>query len=104
MQTLVTLTDRVRLTAFSGSSQEGVYTIMPKFMNVEKPTVSGGVSPIDLTAGYINDTSFFLERIRLAEICREIIDALPSMTEDTIEQDYNLIYTLRASLPASVRK
>jgi len=98
------LTDRVRLTAFSGSSQEGVYTIMPKFMNVKKPDhaddiMSGGMNVLYRPpACMITDTAFLLQRIRLAEICREIIDALPSMTEDTIEQDYNLIYTLSEKL------
>ncbi|KAH7184763.1 uncharacterized protein B0J16DRAFT_122190 [Fusarium flagelliforme] len=92
------------LTSFSGSSQEGVYTIMPKFMNVKKPDhaddiTSGGMNLLYRPPAYmITDTAFLLQRIRLAEICREIIDALPSMTEDTIEQDYNLIYTLSEKL------
>ncbi|KAJ4026431.1 hypothetical protein NW752_001374 [Fusarium irregulare] len=92
------------LTAFSGSSQEGVYTIMPKFMNVKKPDhaddiTSGGMNLLYRPPAFmITDTAFLLQRIRLAEICREIIDALPSMTEDTIEQDYNLIYTLSEKL------
>ncbi|RFN45224.1 hypothetical protein FIE12Z_10505 [Fusarium flagelliforme] len=92
------------LTAFSGSSQEGVYTIMPKFMNVKKPDhvddiTSGGMNLLyGAPACMITDTAFLLQRLRLAEICREIIDALPSMTEDTIEQDYNLIYTLSEKL------
>ncbi|RBR08449.1 uncharacterized protein FIESC28_10249 [Fusarium coffeatum] len=92
------------LTAFSGSSQEGVYTIMPKFMNIKKPDhaddiTSGGMNLLYRPPAYtITETAFLLQRIRLAEICREIIDALPSMTEDIIEQDYNLIYTLSEKL------
>jgi hypothetical protein len=77
---------------------------MPKFMNVKKPDhadniTSGGMNLLYRPPAYmITDTAFLLQRIRLAEICREIIDALPSMTEDTIERDYNLVYTLSEKL------
>ncbi|KAF4969501.1 hypothetical protein FSARC_3287 [Fusarium sarcochroum] len=92
------------LGSFSGSSQEGVYTFIPRLMNVNQPcnvdddqiTASGPV--VGSPPSVPTDMSFFFLRIKLAEICREIVDTLPPMLNDVHESDYNVILELDKKL------
>ncbi|KAF5710077.1 hypothetical protein FMUND_9700 [Fusarium mundagurra] len=88
------------LTSFSGSSQEGIYTSIPRLMRVKQPrnvddvalTVSGDIP--DLPISVPTDMTFFFLRLRTAEISREIIDAIAPLAEDAPEEDYEVILQL----------
>ncbi|KAF5630331.1 hypothetical protein F52700_7353 [Fusarium sp. NRRL 52700] len=92
------------LTSFSGSSQEGIYTFIPRLMRVEKPrnvddaalTVSGDIP--DLPISIPTDMTFFFLRLRTAEISREIIDAISPLADDAPEEDYEVILQLDRKL------
>ncbi|KAJ4251533.1 hypothetical protein NW762_011521 [Fusarium torreyae] len=92
------------LGSFSGSIQEGVYTFVPRLMNVNQPcnvdddqlTASGPV--VGSPPSVPTDMSFFFLRIKLAETCREIVDTLPPMLNDVYESDYNVILKLDMKL------
>ncbi|KAK2594259.1 hypothetical protein QQS21_008038 [Conoideocrella luteorostrata] len=69
--------------AFPGS-HEGVYTINPRHMAVNKPSVIQHITPTGdgQSSSQRNDqeqtdVSYFLERIRLAELAREYVDGCP---------------------------
>ncbi|KAK2882507.1 hypothetical protein FQN49_000273 [Arthroderma sp. PD_2] len=68
------------LAARYGRLGEGVYQTNPRHMTVKKPRnisdidlVDGGINP-DLPVSQLTDMSYFLQRIRLAEISRGIVD------------------------------
>lgn len=73
-------------------------------MNVLKPRdvddLSMGISDFGSRrqADSATDMTFFLERVKLAEICREIVDTLPSVTDDGVEQDYDVVLRLDQKL------
>lgn len=88
-----------RLLAFSGGPQEGTYLIHPAHMHVRYPQIVSG----DLTAqGDQSDgsestpttMSYFLQRIRLSEICRTIVDSIPRFLDDIDMVDYDKIIAL----------
>ncbi|KAJ3491666.1 hypothetical protein NLG97_g5551 [Lecanicillium saksenae] len=66
------------LLAFTPGPQEGTYSILPSHINVNLPYApeqySSEFEDIPLLS-----TSYFLQRIRLAEICREVVDSLPGL-------------------------
>ncbi|KAF5563644.1 hypothetical protein FNAPI_2559 [Fusarium napiforme] len=92
------------LTSFSGSSQEGIYTFIPRLMRVKQPrnvddvalTVSGDIP--DLPISVPTDMTFFFLRLRTAEISREIIDTISPLADDAPEEDYEVILQLDRKL------
>ncbi|KAF4332771.1 hypothetical protein FBEOM_13421 [Fusarium beomiforme] len=92
------------LTSFSGSSQEGVYTFIPRLMRVNKPgnvddailKASGPTYNAPLTMP--TDMTFFLLRLKTAEISREIVDAIPPLVDEAPEEDYDIILDLDKKL------
>ncbi|KAF5556677.1 hypothetical protein FMEXI_1149 [Fusarium mexicanum] len=92
------------LTSFSGSSQEGIYTFIPRLMRVKQPrnvddaalTISGDIP--DLPISVPTDMTFFFLRLRTAEISREIIDAIAPLADDAPEEDYRVILQLDGKL------
>ncbi|RKL33114.1 hypothetical protein BFJ72_g10130 [Fusarium proliferatum] len=97
------------LTSFSGSSQEGIYTFIPRLMRVKQPcnvddaalTISGDIP--DLPISIPTDMTFFFLRLRTAEISREIIDAIAPLADDTPEEDYEIILHLDRKLQDFVK-
>ncbi|KAF4993422.1 hypothetical protein FGRMN_6510 [Fusarium graminum] len=88
------------LTSFSPSSHEGMYTFIPRLMKVNKPqdVNDSAISAEGFTNGPSNETrtdmTFFLLRLKMAEVCREIVDTLPPVADEVLEQDYNVILGL----------
>ncbi|KAI1016402.1 hypothetical protein LB503_010466 [Fusarium chuoi] len=97
------------LTSFSGSSQEGIYTFIPRLMRVKQPcnvddaalTISGDIP--DLPISVPTDMTFFFLRLRTAEISREIIDAITPLADDAPEEDYDAILQLDRKLQDFVK-
>ena len=73
---------RQRLLAFTPGPQEGTYSIQLSQMYVNQPNY---LESCDHDAGDVSllPTSYFLQRVRLAEICRAVVDSLSPL--DMIE-------------------
>ncbi|EAU38550.1 predicted protein [Aspergillus terreus NIH2624] len=63
------------LLAFTPGPQEGTYSIQPSQMHVNQPHY---LESCDQDAGNVSmlSTAYFLERVRLAEVCRAVVDSL----------------------------
>ncbi|OAA80082.1 Transcription factor [Akanthomyces lecanii RCEF 1005] len=70
------------LLAFTPGPQEGTYSIQPSQMHVSQPR---DLESCDHDAGTVSllPTSYFFQRVRLAEICRAVVDSLSPL--DMIE-------------------
>ncbi|KAI0118064.1 hypothetical protein F4776DRAFT_634996 [Hypoxylon sp. NC0597] len=87
------------LSTISGP-QEGMYFIHPNHMNVKLPkdrfeddvALNEWNDPI--TGFRPNGMAFFLERVRLAHLCREVADAVPLETSKLMQMPYETIVTL----------
>ncbi|KAF4457256.1 hypothetical protein F53441_820 [Fusarium austroafricanum] len=93
------------LMSFSGTSQDGVYTFIPRLMNVLKPRnvdddilTASGPTPSELPLSVPTDMTMFLLRVRMAEIAREIVDTIPPIADDTTETNYDVILGLDKKL------
>ncbi|OBT90022.1 hypothetical protein VE02_01624 [Pseudogymnoascus sp. 03VT05] len=87
------------LLAFSGGPQEGTYLIHPAHMHVRYPQIVSGdlVAQSDQSSGSEStptSMSYFLQRIRLSEICRTIVDSIPRFLDDIDMVDYDKIVAL----------
>ncbi|KAJ5988827.1 hypothetical protein N7481_004037 [Penicillium waksmanii] len=90
------------LLSFSGDPQEGAYTFQSKHMNVNLPsntddeliTASGVQQEFPLSVP--TAMSAFFARVQGSELCRDVIDALPSIMLDSQECDYETILELDA--------
>ncbi|OBT54727.1 hypothetical protein VE04_03975 [Pseudogymnoascus sp. 24MN13] len=87
------------LLAFSGGPQEGTYLIHPAHMHVRYPQIVSGdlVAQSDQSNGSEStptSMSYFLQRIRLSEICRTIVDSIPRFLDDIDMVDYDKIVAL----------
>lgn len=91
-----------RLLSFSGGPQEGAYTFQSKHMKVNLPsntddeliTASGVQQEFPLSVP--TAMSAFFARVQASELCRDVIDALPSIMLDSQECDYETILELDA--------
>ncbi|KIW17062.1 hypothetical protein PV08_04253 [Exophiala spinifera] len=92
------------LGAFSGNSQEGAYTFQPRHMNVKYPSnvddtlITPNAPEEELPWSVATAMSAFLQRIKLADLCRQIVDALPSASSDSQEPKYSIILMLDSML------
>lgn len=66
---------RDRLLAFTPGPQEGTYSIQPSQMHVNQPQYPESCQG-DAGNALLLSTSYFLQRVRLAEICRAVVDSL----------------------------
>ncbi|KAL4905495.1 hypothetical protein BDW74DRAFT_185040 [Aspergillus multicolor] len=93
------------LSALSSSPQEGTYLLQPKHMNVNRPSnaddefISAPGSHYGFPLSIPTSMSAFLYRVHLAELCREIVDLLPSGLFESPEivcqeVDYSIILEL----------
>ena len=79
------LLTRFRLVALSGGPQEGVYFQQPHHMQVNLPRNISDADLIDPTKprdfeeplSVPTSTSYLIQRVKLATICRKIVDAMP---------------------------
>lgn len=68
--------------------QEGIYTIHPRHMSVNKPRnandedLEDGMGSVELPLTHPTSMSYFLHRIRLGELCRELTDRFPLSISD----------------------
>ncbi|KAJ5174464.1 uncharacterized protein N7482_000341 [Penicillium canariense] len=90
------------LLSFSGGPQEGAYTFQPKHMNVNLPSntddefiTSSGIQQ-EFPMSIPTSMSAFIIRVKSSSLCREVIDALPSILLDSTEPDYDTILALDA--------
>ncbi|KAJ5579515.1 uncharacterized protein N7459_005500 [Penicillium hispanicum] len=90
------------LLSFSGGSQEGAYIFQPKHMNVNLPSntddefiTTAGVQQ-EFPLSIPTSMSAFIFRVKGSELCREVIDALPSILLDSQAPDYDTILDLDA--------
>ncbi|KAI9933619.1 hypothetical protein AWENTII_002312 [Aspergillus wentii] len=88
------------LSGFSGGPQEGSYSLQPKHMNVNYPSNVDDEFITEAAVEYNHPLSTpttmssFIYRIKMAEICREIVDAMPSILLESQEPEYDLILQL----------
>ncbi|KAJ5609070.1 hypothetical protein N7528_009637 [Penicillium herquei] len=101
------------LLAFAGGPQDGAYVFQPKHMNVNMPTntddeliTSDGIQQM-FPPSMPTVISGFYARVQCADLCRQVVDALPSILLDAEEPEYATIMDLDtrfhdhiASLPA----
>ncbi|KAK8162237.1 putative Zn(II)2Cys6 transcription factor [Phyllosticta citrichinensis] len=90
------------LLSFLGGPQEGTYAINPKQMRVSYP-VNADDELITTTEAHSNlpltvptSMSSFIQRIKLAELCREVVDSLPSTLLEPRELNYDMVLDLNA--------
>ncbi|KAK2612696.1 hypothetical protein QQS21_001313 [Conoideocrella luteorostrata] len=85
------------LNGFSGERHDGMYFLQPKHMNVRFPInmedddMTPDMADTDVPLSVPTMMTGFIYRIKIAELCREVVDALPSQFQDTEEPDYNII-------------
>ncbi|KAJ5340479.1 hypothetical protein N7541_009603 [Penicillium brevicompactum] len=98
------------LSAFSGGPHEGVYIFQPKHMNVNYPSniddqlmMATGVQQ-DFPLSVPTAMSGCIQRIRTAALCREVVDALPSMLLDSQQPDYEVILALDKRFQDTIEK
>ncbi|KNG90918.1 hypothetical protein ANOM_000721, partial [Aspergillus nomiae NRRL 13137] len=88
------------LNSFSGGPQEGAYLIHPKHMMVDYPTNIDDelITPTailqDHPLSQPSSLSAFIYRVKLATLCREVVDAMPSIWLEAQEPDYETILAL----------
>ncbi|KAB8260928.1 hypothetical protein BDV32DRAFT_158597 [Aspergillus pseudonomiae] len=88
------------LNSFSGGPQEGAYLIHPKHMMVDYPTNIDDefITPTailqDRPLSQPSSLSAFIYRVKLATLCREVVDAMPSIWLEAQEPDYETILAL----------
>ena len=99
---------RKRLLAFTPGPQEGTYSIQLSQMHVNRPHYP---ESCENDAGDVSllSTSYFLQRVRLAETCRAVVDSLPlSKTIENVSYERIILLDgkfedLIRSLPAFFR-
>ncbi|OGM41989.1 hypothetical protein ABOM_009518 [Aspergillus bombycis] len=88
------------LNSFSGGPKEGAYLIHPKHMMVDYPTniddelITLAGIPQDRPLSQPSSLSAFIYRVKLATLCREVVDAMPSIWLEAQEPDYETILAL----------
>jgi hypothetical protein len=99
-----------RLSAFSGGPHEAVYMLHPKHMNVNLPA---NVDNESITSTAISQEpslstptamSAFIQRVKLSEVCREIVDTLPSTLLDEPDPPYEAILAMDEKLQSYLRQ
>ncbi|KAJ6093169.1 hypothetical protein N7486_008458 [Penicillium sp. IBT 16267x] len=91
-----------RLLSFSGGPQEGAYIFQPRHMNVNMPSntddelITSTAVQQDFPLSVPTSMSAFIIRVQGADLCRQVIDALPSILLDSQEPDYGTILELDA--------
>ncbi|KUJ10115.1 uncharacterized protein LY89DRAFT_597337 [Mollisia scopiformis] len=92
------------LLSFISGPQEGMYFIHPNHINVRLPKNCAD-EDVDLSEDTIaingpqpTSMSFFLERLRLANLCREMTDTVPLETSKLIQMPYEQIIALDQKL------
>lgn len=80
--------NKIRLLAFSPGPQQGTYLVQPVHMRVNHPQDQ------ESQDGAPSSISFFLQVIRLSEVCRIIVDSIPCIFEDIELANYEQIIAL----------
>ena len=89
-----------RLSAFSGGPFDGAYIVQPRFMNVDMPKnaddhlITDDEAAHDLPSSVPTSMSAFIYRIKLADVCREVVDAMPWACAQPEAVDYDLILAM----------
>jgi hypothetical protein len=94
------MADSRRLASFFGRSHEGTYIFQPRHMKVNYPSniddellTATGIQQ-DFPSSVPTAMSGPIQRIRLATLCREVVDAVPSILLDAQEPEYEVILAL----------
>ncbi|KAJ5953138.1 hypothetical protein N7454_000034 [Penicillium verhagenii] len=88
------------LLSFSGGPQEGAYLFQPRHMNVNMPSntddefITSDGAYQDFPLSVPTSMSAFIARVQGADLCRQVIDALPSILLDSQEPDYATVLEL----------
>ena len=94
------LTTTNRLMALSGGPLEGTYFFQPRQMRVNKPLnindddLLGDKLPIERPLSEPTAMSYYIQRIKLAEICRSVVDTIPLAICDFSNIDYQDVINL----------
>ncbi|KAK8187514.1 uncharacterized protein BKA78DRAFT_191448 [Phyllosticta capitalensis] len=97
------------LLSFLGGPQEGTYAINPKQMRVSYPAnaddelITTADAHYNLPLSVPTSMSSFIQRVKLAELCREVVDTLPSTLVDPRELDYEVVLSLDTKLQNHLR-
>ncbi|KHN97981.1 C6 zinc finger domain protein [Metarhizium album ARSEF 1941] len=85
------------LNAFSGGPNDGAYFHQPKHMNVRLPAniddkdLTADMTEEDIPLTQPSDMSGFICRVKLSQLCREVVDALPSRFLDVNRTNYETV-------------
>ncbi|KAL2415430.1 putative transcription factor lepB [Exophiala dermatitidis] len=88
------------LISLNGGPQEGTYLVHPRQMivnlprNVDDEHLAYDGPPIDMPLSEPTAMSYYLQRIKLADICRSIVDVMPLSTPLVTQVDYQEIIAL----------
>lgn len=90
----------VRLNSATSGPQEGTYSIHPHHIHTRKPQSSEGDEIVRNESSHLSinpiptGMTFFLARIQLAEICRDMTDTLPGATSKLMLAPYEQVVAL----------
>ncbi|OQV11302.1 Fungal Zn2-Cys6 binuclear cluster domain-containing protein [Cladophialophora immunda] len=86
--------------SLSGGPQEGTYSVHPRQMavnvprNIDNKDMIHGSSLIDRPPSEPTTMSYHLQRIKLASLCREVVDLIPISVHDISPIDYQQVIAL----------
>ncbi|KAH0835327.1 putative Zn(II)2Cys6 transcription factor [Fonsecaea pedrosoi] len=84
----------------SGGPQEGTYFVQPRHIRVNKPMnvndedLREGTVPIDKPLSEPTIMSYYIQRIKLADICRSVVDLMPLSSLELGTVDYQDVIRL----------
>ncbi|KIX07653.1 uncharacterized protein Z518_02306 [Rhinocladiella mackenziei CBS 650.93] len=89
-----------RLLSLSGGPQEGTYFLQPRHMcvnipcNVNDSDLTHDKPPVNLPLSEPTTMSYYIQRIKLADICRNVVDVMPLNGRDLALVDYQDVIAL----------
>ncbi|OCT47378.1 putative Zn(II)2Cys6 transcription factor [Cladophialophora carrionii] len=105
-----TLTMTPRLLGLSGGPQEGTYFVQPRHMrvnmlrNVDDDDLVRDGPPVDRPLSEPTAMSYYIQRIKLADICRQVIDVMPLTSFELGTVDYQDVINLDRKFAAFFRE
>ncbi|KIW89032.1 uncharacterized protein Z519_10517 [Cladophialophora bantiana CBS 173.52] len=88
------------LLSLSGGPQEGTYFVQPRHMRVNRPRnvddddLHQDTPPIDKPLSEPTSMSYYIQRIKLADICRSVVDVMPLSSLELGTVNYQDVVTL----------
>ena len=96
----IVLTRACRILALSGGPQEGTYFVQPQHMvvnliqNIDDEDLASTDHIKDRPLSEPTTMSYYIQRIRLAELCREAVDLIPMSHHASLTVNYRAVIAL----------